>query len=681
MKSGEFPSPYVPDYRLRNSYQEANTLDEAGLEALCPSYLELAENELRYRDETILGQGSTKSVYRSWDCRSKRWVAMARLREDRGPEFYDHFVHEAWLTSSLSHPNIIPIYDVGVDGNGRPFFTMDLKGATTLGDLVKDRGMQARRELLGIFVKICDAMAYAHSRGILHLDLKPENVQVDEFGEVLVCDWGLGRVVGGPEGSPVEFGDQLEKEDFGDSTMHGEVKGSFGFMAPEQVLPGAPKDARTDVFALGCILHTLLTGESPRAGRTDQPLRMAVRRAFPPPRRRYPHRSIPESLEAVVMKACSQDPEDRYPSAFEIGGEIERYLAGHATEAEEPGFVRAAWLFVARHRIGSAVSLLVVVLFSILSAVFIQRLDRERLATNLERNRASEFESKADTIASLYQSELAQSAESRVDLARSLATSANSLKNLGVFENPGRAIPEAQRLSAVALALDPECARARFECFALHCVTMNFRAALRIRPPANHNLADFMEFAEAFPDYDFAGPHRPSAQELANFFRRAREINPRRAALMERILSYDAAFRTDRRSYDEVVAALLYYLNGEEPPICDYRPESSFLAVTSDGDLSLLIPPGGSGRCLLRYLFFRSLELNIAGKFDLSDLNLLPIESLDLRNCSDLTVRKPVYLPLLRKVSIRSGSIQPKVLRSRIQSQERFEIVVSQPRR
>ena len=184
---------YVPDHRLHEAYLQANLLDEEGLEAICPSYLELAENEMRYRDESRLGQGGTKEVFKSWDCRSRRWVAIARLREDRGPELYDQFVHEAWLTSSLNHPNIINIYDVGVDGDGRPFFTMDLKGETTLSDLTREQGMRNRRELLGVFLKICNAVSHAHSRGVIHLDLKPDNVQVDQFGEVLVCDWGLAR--------------------------------------------------------------------------------------------------------------------------------------------------------------------------------------------------------------------------------------------------------------------------------------------------------------------------------------------------------------------------------------------------------------------------------------------------------------------------------------------------------
>ena len=112
---------YRNDHRLIQAYQEATRLDEKGLGGLCPSYMELSEISTRYEDEKLLGKGGVKEVFKTFDNRTRRWVAMARLRDERGPEFFDLFVNEAWLTSSLKHPNIISVHDVGIDFSGRPF--------------------------------------------------------------------------------------------------------------------------------------------------------------------------------------------------------------------------------------------------------------------------------------------------------------------------------------------------------------------------------------------------------------------------------------------------------------------------------------------------------------------------------------------------------------------------------
>lgn len=195
------PSPgYEPDYRLGEAYEEAASLNESALEAICPSYLEMVQPGPRYTDEEPLGREATKDVVRAFDTVTKRWVALARVHSDGTMEAYERFIHEAWLTSPLTHPNIISIHDLGVGDDGRPFFTMDLKGDNTLAALLKSAKRPDLPDLLRILGKICDAVAYAHSHQVLHLDLKPENIQADAFGDVLVCDWGLGRI-SDPEGA------------------------------------------------------------------------------------------------------------------------------------------------------------------------------------------------------------------------------------------------------------------------------------------------------------------------------------------------------------------------------------------------------------------------------------------------------------------------------------------------
>ncbi|BCX49024.1 hypothetical protein HAHE_29320 [Haloferula helveola] len=680
-------SRYTPDRRLERAYEEANLLDDSGLEALCPSYIELAESDVRYRDETSIGMGSLKEVSKCWDCRARRWVAMARLREDRGAEFYDLFVNEAWVSSSLNHPNIINIYDVGVDGVGRPYFTMDLKGETTLGDVIRERGMSGRRELLGIFLRICDAVSYAHDHGFLHLDLKPGNIQADRFGEVLVCDWGLAKKIAEPESADDGLPFPGQKESVGNITLHGEIKGTLGYMAPEQIVPAGRKDVRTDVFALGCVLHEILTGVPPFTGTSQEELlAKTARGTFPPPHLRHPQRMVPESLSAVVLKACTADPEQRYDSVAELASEVSKYLGGHATVAEEPGFFRASALFLRRHKLPASIFFGAIAVVIVVSGLFLQRISVERLVTESERGRARELEDEAgrlaarvDESAARIESHLAETAQSREELAAKLAKSANSLKNLGVFSAPAKSIPEARGLAKVALSLDPTNQEASFETFVLSCIQLDFRSALEAGVPKKHEFAGDLKLARKFRHFDFSGSRRPSPEQLAGFFRKARTVHPGRDPLMERILSYDHAVRKSSAGIEPVMGLVEYMNGGGERVIGRYDPDHRALFLWSDRPLVLALQEGaGSGDCVLKYAPVLELTLDLRYRFNLSSLNALPVRRLDLRKCENLVFPNRIELRDLEEVRILPGQINPALLRSRIDCRRRFEIVVEE---
>lgn len=166
---------------------------------------------------------------------------------------------------------------------------MDLKGNTSLDDLIHS-GEQDQSTLLRVFLKIADAIAYAHSREIIHLDLKPENIQTDAFGEVLVCDWGLGKTI-----SDIEENVPLPgtAEVLDNMTLVSEIKGTPGFMAPEQIEPDGSKDHRTDIFSLGCILYTIITGEPPFTGDQKEILTTTSRAAIADPSEKFPSLTPP----------------------------------------------------------------------------------------------------------------------------------------------------------------------------------------------------------------------------------------------------------------------------------------------------------------------------------------------------------------------------------------------------
>ncbi len=662
---------YQPDRRLIEAYHEATELDDKGLLGLCPSYVELSEADTRYQDEELLGEGAVKAVYKTFNNHTKRWIAMARLRADRGPEFYDPFVHEAWLTASLSHPNIITVHDAGIDAAGRPFFTMDLKGHSTLADRATGPRCAARRELLDIFMKVCDAVAYAHSRGVVHLDLKPENIQADEFGEVLVCDWGLAKMVGATEEGEDEMPAALRPID--NMTLMGEIKGSLGYMSPEQVIPGAVKDHRSDVYALGCLLHLILTGHPPFAGPETQVLEATRHGVIAPPRKRYPECHIPEALEAVMLKAAAPAPEDRYDSVLTLREEISSFQGGYSTLAEKPGFFREARLFITRNRLPAAIALFSIVAISVLSVLSVQGIRRQRA-------RATQFEEQAETVTTLYLSELERSEQERFELATKLATSASNLKRLGIFVRPVETVREARKLVDSAFALDRESANVRLQRFSLNCITLNFKEALADPVLPRSELADYLDLARAFPDFDFAERRRPSVAQLSRFLQEAVRINPNRRALMERIVAYDRAARDDRDDYVPVVEALLRYLNRQdgEGLTLDYHPDQSAVTLRAlENERMAIWDEWASNECLLRFLNFRALTAMTPGRFYLGDLQGLPIESLDLRGCEQVIINHDVDLPLLRRVVVRPGGLAPATLREAINANEHFEIVTA----
>ena len=284
----------------------------------------------RYQDKEFLAAGALKNVFKVFDSKMKRSVALAELKEEIPEEEYETFINEARLTSALRHPNIITVHDFGFNEIHIPYFTMELKVGDSLGKIIKNK-KKSLNELLDIFIKVCDAISYAHSQNVIHLDLKPENIQVGEFGEVQVCDWGLSRKC-----------KNVKTENT--------IKGTPGFMAPEQMIPGEVLDFQTDIFALGGILYSILTGNAPIEGGSKTAILATVKESVVPPSERFPEKSIPESLNAVVCKAMENPKSERYQNVEELKREVTNYLLGRSTEAENAGFIKEFKLFIKRNK-------------------------------------------------------------------------------------------------------------------------------------------------------------------------------------------------------------------------------------------------------------------------------------------------------------------------------------------
>ncbi len=296
----------------------------------------------RYAVVKKLNEGGMKSIWEVEDRRTARKVAMALIQADKiaSPKDIGTFLYEARLTSNLQHPNIIPIYDIALDENGNPYFTMKALKGETLGEILKKRrsgnaSEYTRTRLLGIFLKVCNAIAYAHAKGVIHLDLKPSNIMVGEYGDVHVLDWGLAMLVTHPNESPREV-----------------VGGTPGYMAPEQAQDApADIDFQTDVYMLGAILYEILTHHCPIEGKTTKDvLQKTVRGEIPPPAKRAPEQKISTALAAISMKAMATDPADRYATVATLIHDLHKFMDGFATRAENPTFVTHLILLVKRHK-------------------------------------------------------------------------------------------------------------------------------------------------------------------------------------------------------------------------------------------------------------------------------------------------------------------------------------------
>lgn len=328
---------------LRNFIEEAE-------ESSVSIYDELKSIDVRYLAGEPFNQGGMKHILRTRDALTGRPIAMATLRDLSRPEAVENFLREARITAHLEHPNIVPIYDIGLDEEMNPYFTMKLLSGENLGRIlrrIRNKEPEALRdypltERLDLFLKLCDAIAYAHGSGVIHLDLKPENIQINVYGEVLVCDWGLAKITNSDCASERSILDDssLYASCVNYLTIDGFLSGTPGYMAPEQAAGRKqPKTEQTDIYSLGCILYSLLTLECPMEGTdVDQILLDTREGRFEPPRKRTPRLSIPASLEAVVLKAMALDPDQRYRSVENMVKDIQAYRNGFATRAEDAGF-------------------------------------------------------------------------------------------------------------------------------------------------------------------------------------------------------------------------------------------------------------------------------------------------------------------------------------------------------
>ena len=273
----------------------------------------------RYKLIRSIGFGGMKTVLLVHDRDTGREIAMALMPDfkDRPRHVHEDFIREARITACLEHPNIVAVHDIGLDSSGAPFYTMSyLRGlplTTVLKRIKEGRPRESRYysldRRLRIFQRVCNAVNYAHSQNICHLDIKPDNVNIGEFGEVRLFDWGLA----------------CETDKAGHALLNrdGKLRGTPGYMAPEQISinPEAPPVGKSsDIYALGALLYTMLGCTPPFSGKDNEEVLLKTMTEDPPriavnaPEGSF----IPPELEIVCRKAMAKDPAERYASVTDL---------------------------------------------------------------------------------------------------------------------------------------------------------------------------------------------------------------------------------------------------------------------------------------------------------------------------------------------------------------------------
>ena len=270
----------------------------------------------------VIGRGGLGEVVIAHDLRVGREVAVKRLHTSQptGAESA-RFLREARIQARLDHPAILPVYDLGTDDQGRPFFTMKRLSGVTLAELASSP-VASRQRLLRAFADVCLAIEFAHSRGVVHRDLKPSNIMLGDFGDVYVLDWGLARVVG-------EAVSEIDVQTNGLDGFARETSGLLGtpgYMSPEQLQQAAEAGRPADIYALGAILFEVLAGE-PLHPRGPTALQSTITGVVSSPGKRRPERAVPPELDAIVGVMVAIDPAAR-PTARKVAERVEAYLDG-----------------------------------------------------------------------------------------------------------------------------------------------------------------------------------------------------------------------------------------------------------------------------------------------------------------------------------------------------------------
>jgi serine/threonine protein kinase len=334
----------------------------------------------------------------------------------------ERFLREARITGQLEHPNIVPVYEIGQYGDGSFYYTMRFIRGRTLADrlreirkdaaLAKTQKLALRIKMLDQFIDVCNAIAYAHSRGVINRDIKPENIMLGDFGETLVLDWGLARLKGQEDKAlddlrkgTLALSKSLLDADSEALTLDGSIVGTPAYMAPEQARGELEAvDERSDVYSLGAVLYQILTGYPPYEGPMAALIVQSVL-AGPPVDVRTREPNVPRELVALVDRAMAREKADRLPSALELAREVKAFRDGRTLGSYSYTPRELLTRFWRQNRTAAGIAVLGFLVVVAAIVFFMQRLTDERDAAQLARVEAEREQQSASNALKVAQQE------------------------------------------------------------------------------------------------------------------------------------------------------------------------------------------------------------------------------------------------------------------------------------
>lgn len=410
-----------------------------------------SEVDYRFTDYYSLcgtvGQGGVGRVLLGFDERIGRQVAIKEMltsNEAADPSIRRRFLREAQITGRLEHPGIVPVYEMGTTSQGAPYYVMRLVRGQTIAEALAachseqpELALAKRLQLLDRLIDVCEAMAYAHSKGVVHRDLKPGNIVLGQFGETIILDWGLAKI--GIETDVVRRAVPAATEDGGadELTQVGEILGTPAYMAPEQVDSRFGEvDARTDVFALGCILYHILVGRPPLRGSLSSIVEQ-LKSKTPLPSPRQGPASAPPELIAICDKALAKDKLRRFRDAAELTEELRAFRDGRLVSAYAYSRRELLHRFIARNKAALSAGLAVVMAVAIgavLAVHFAMDARKEREVAVAERQMAVQAREHAETaladVTRISNQNLTAADQIAEDIANALGSIRNSMEQL-----------------------------------------------------------------------------------------------------------------------------------------------------------------------------------------------------------------------------------------------------------
>ena len=662
--SAEHTSPTndAADKALRMMYDLTEQIDSLSEDEINPSFASISQEADRYEIIEEIASGGMKQIFKAYDKYTRRHVAMALLAPETPSDRFDPFIHEAWIAAQLDHPNIIKIHDLGITAKKRPFFTMDLKSGQSLQHYIEnpedDTSAPTENRSLDLFTRICDAVAYAHSKGILHLDLKPSNIQFSGYGGIVVCDWGLAKIVGEHDlHSPEIEAWDLDEDLKATGTLHGQIKGTPGFMAPEQLATDGDKTPHTDIYALGCILYFLLTKKCPITGTNQEIITRTIDGTLSQTLS-LPNKLLPPPLRAIIAKATAPEPEDRYRHAEDLIADIRQYQDGYSPSAEQSSFSQEFALFYRRNRTVSNVVLGASLLLMLFTALFISR---------IKQSQTSEHEARlnAQQALTLYDQEHTARHELSKTFSLEKYELSRQLSNEYFFGRPIEAVEQAFAEIETGLSVAPDNELLVRQKLYFNFLTLNFKAANQYRPTYTGEIKvinDLLKIMETMPSID-GSTQRPPIEAFSAVIQMmaANKEASKREALIKKMLTYDIATRQDLQGYDQIIKEVLKFFNPEwNTEHFQYNTERKHLALHGEGLQILALAREDEKPSLLCFLPIETLDISHSNVYSLTHLFGLELKELDIRNTLISNLSAIDQFPSLQRMIISPNQFTDK---------------------